>query len=119
MIQKLRETRTDKGLNQKEVAQRINLTQQTYSDYETGRTNPDIETLIKIADILEVSTDYLLGRSDDFGNITIKEKSSSVLTTEEQKLLNDFRSLPKPERAQATEYVQFLASKRGVKNKQA
>ena len=95
MIPKLREARNEKGLSQKEVAKRINLTQQTYSDYETGRTNPDIETLIEIANILETSVDYILGRSDDFGNITIKEKSPSKITSEEQALLDDFRSLPR------------------------
>lgn len=118
MIQNLKEARNEKGLSQKDVAKYINLTQQTYSDYETGRTNPDIETLIKIADLLNISVDYLLGRSDDFGAISIK-KSSPAMTAEEQALLNDFRSLPRQERVQAAEYVHFLADRRGNKNKNA
>ena len=116
MIYRLKEIRLEKGFNQKEIAKKINLTQQTYSDYETGRTNPDIDTLIKIADILETTVDYLLGRSDDFGNVTVQQKSpASELTPAEQELLDNFRSLPRAEQAQANEYVRFIAERRGIK----
>ncbi len=118
MIKRLKECRTEKGLTQKGLATQLNTTQQTYSDYETGRTEPDSETLIKIADILAISIDYLLGRSDDFGNISVQTEGIQ-LTNEEEGLLNNFRTLPRPERAQTLEYVQFLASKRGNKNKHA
>ena len=120
MIQRLKDARLEKGLSQKVFAQKLNITQQTYSDYETGRTNPDIEMLKNIADILETSLDYLLGRSDDFGNINIQQKSPAPsLSQEEQDLLNDFRSLPRPEQAQAAEYVHFLAQRRGAKKQNA
>ena len=119
MIYRLKELRLNKSLSQSEMAKKINLTQQTYSDYERGKTNPDIETLITIANILETTIDYLLGRSDDFGNVSIQQKSPSSLTPEEQKLLENYRSLPREERSQASEYVQFLAHRRGNQNKNA
>ena len=120
MIKRLKECRNEKGLNQKEIAKQLNITQQTYIDYETGRTNPDIDSLIKIANILEVTTDYLLGRSDDFGNVNVTQKNSPELSSEEKQLLDNFRSLPKQEKAQASEYVNYLAERRGNKqNKQA
>ena len=112
MIPKLKETRLEKKFSQKDLAKQINLTQQTYSDYETGRTNPDVETLIKIANILECSVDYLIGREDDFGNVVIKEKSpAQALTQAEQDLLKDFRSVPRPEQAQIAEYAHYVADK--------
>ena len=45
MIKRLKELRLEKGYNQKYFAERLNITQQTYSDYETGRTNHTPETL--------------------------------------------------------------------------
>ena len=116
---RLRELRIDKGKTQIEMASILQISRQVYANYENEINQPSLEMLGKIANFFECSTDYLLGRSDDFGAIIIKEKSSPALSAEEQKLLNDFRSLPKPERAQATEYVQFLANRRGAKKNQA
>ena len=93
MINRLKELRIERGFTQKEIATKLNLTQQTYSDYETGRTNPDIEMLILIGDFLEVSIDYLLGREDDFGNVSINS-AAPELTSAERNLLDDFRALP-------------------------
>ena len=47
--------------NQTEVANAVNLTQHTYSNYETGKTQPDIATLIKLADYFHITVDNLLG----------------------------------------------------------
>lgn len=58
--------RSEIGLSQKQIASLLNISQQSYSDYENGKTEPDFKTLLKIAEILNVSTDYLLGRTDDF-----------------------------------------------------
>ena len=78
MIKRLKELRSEKQLNQKQLAALLNITQQTYSDYETGRTNPDIDTLLQISKILECSIDYLLGNSDDFGNIVFTEEEKAL-----------------------------------------
>ena len=96
MIKRLKETRIEKKLSQREIASLLNITQQTYSDYETGRTNPDIATLIKISDILEVSTDYLLERSDDFGVINVYHQTDNVaaLSADEQRLIDVLRKNP-------------------------
>ena len=50
---------------QKELAEYLGVQQNTYSDYETGKINVPIEALIKLADYYHVSTDYLLGRTDE------------------------------------------------------
>lgn len=96
MIKRLRESRTESEYTQKQMASFLRITQQTYSDYETGRTNPDIDTLIKIADILNVSVDYLVGRADDFGNVAIyhNTEDTSSLSPDEQRLINKIRKTP-------------------------
>ncbi len=116
---RLRELRIEKGKTQAEIASAMQISRQVYANYENEINEPSLQMLRMLADYFGVQIDYLLGRSDDFGNITIKEKSSPSLTTEEQQLLNDFRSLPKPEQAQATEYVRFLSERRGAKKNQA
>ena len=62
---RLREARSKKGLMQKEVAEYLEMTPRAYQYYEGGRRRPDYETLVAIADYLEVTTDYLLGRTEE------------------------------------------------------
>ena len=62
--ERLREARTRKGLMQKEVAEHLKMTPRAYQYYEAGRRRPDYETLVAIADHLDVTLDYLFGRTD-------------------------------------------------------
>ncbi|MGG1613486.1 helix-turn-helix domain-containing protein [Paenibacillus phoenicis] len=62
--ERLRKLRASKKLSQQELSDRLGLNRATYARYETGDTQPDIDTLKKLADFFDVSTDYLLGRSD-------------------------------------------------------
>ncbi len=50
-------------MTQQQVAEIIGCSQQTYSDYETGKYDIPNEVLIKLADYYRVSTDYILGRT--------------------------------------------------------
>lgn len=54
--------RNEKKLTQTEVSERIGVSRATLAHYEQGRSQPDFETLIKIADFFKVTTDHLLGR---------------------------------------------------------
>ena len=112
MIKRLKELRTEKRLTQNALAQKLNVTQQTYSDYETGKTNPNVETLIALADILECSIDYLVGRADDFGSISVKHQAVAF-STDEAQLLQSFRMLSKTDKTQASEYLKFLSQRYG------
>ena len=116
---RLKTLRLEKNLTQKALAEALSVTISTLSHWECGYQEPSFKDLISICDFFEVQIDYLLGRSDDFGNVTIKKESPSSITPEEQKLLNDFRSLPREERSQATAYVHYLADQRGTHNKNA
>ena len=56
----LKELRKAKGLTQEQVAQQIGLTRQALSSYESGRTRPDAETLMKLAEIYSTDLDGIL-----------------------------------------------------------
>ena len=116
MIARLKEVRNEKGLNQKKIAAYQNITQQTYSDYETGRTNPDINTLILISNILETSIDYLLGREDDLGNITIKTEKPAPLPQDELHLLEVYRKLDTVNKMHVSAYAEVRLEEQENRN---
>lgn len=58
----LKELRISKNMTQKELSDKINVSQRAYSFYETGAREPDLDTLIKIADVFGVPLDILAGR---------------------------------------------------------
>ena len=64
MGDKLRSLRIEKNLTQKQVADRIGLAISAVSSYESGSRYPTYDTLIKLARMFHVSTDYLLGIAD-------------------------------------------------------
>lgn len=52
------------GVTQKELAEYLRVGKTTISNYETGYSSPDLETLNRLADYFQVSIDYLMGRTD-------------------------------------------------------
>lgn len=61
---RIRDLREDLDLRQVDVAEATGIDQKTLSNYETGKTNPDSYSIIRLAKFFHVSTDYLLGYSD-------------------------------------------------------
>ncbi|MDQ0873752.1 transcriptional regulator with XRE-family HTH domain [Paenibacillus sp. V4I3] len=83
-IEQLRER---EKITQKNLALKLGIARTTYSGYENGAREPDLETLKKIADYFEVSTDFLVGRTDD----------PNMYFSEEYKKLHNMIDLNKPE----------------------
>ena len=59
----IRNLRIDGGYTQAQIAEYLNVKQNTYSQYEIGTLNYPIDVLMKLADFYGVSVDYLLGRT--------------------------------------------------------
>ena len=57
--------REERGWKQSDMARRLWVSQSTYSGYETGKIQVPVDTLLKLADIYDVSMDYLGGLTDD------------------------------------------------------
>ena len=64
-FENIRSLRLDRGHTQKQIAQMLGISQNTYSQYEIGVLNYPVDVLIKLADFYQVSVDYLLGRTDE------------------------------------------------------
>lgn len=65
--ERIKQLRNAKRLTQADVAEKIGITRPAYTAYETGKRQPDFDILQKLATLFDVSTDYLLGRTDDKG----------------------------------------------------
>lgn len=59
--EQLKKYRTKKGLTQKELAEQIGIKQNSYSDWETGKNEPSLDNIVKLAKIFDTTTDDLLG----------------------------------------------------------
>lgn len=64
LYKRIRDLREDKDLTQKQMAELLNCSQQVYSNYELGQRDIPTETLIRLARLHNVTTDYILGLSD-------------------------------------------------------
>lgn len=60
--ERLKELRLKKGLTQTELGEKVGVKQNTFTNWEKGKREPSFENLIKLADLLEVSLDWLFGR---------------------------------------------------------
>lgn len=64
-MNRIRELRENSGMKQIDLAVFINVSQGTLSNWERGVHDPDNETITRLADYFNVTTDYILGRTDD------------------------------------------------------
>lgn len=80
--ERLKQLRQKKRLTQQEIADLVHVNRVTYTNWEKGKREPNFENLIKLADTLNTTTDFLLGKSDiNFG-------SSSEVYKEYKELLS-------------------------------
>lgn len=85
----LKRFRKQMKLSQTDVAERLGMLQQTYSRYESGKFSPRADDLIKLADAYDVTTDYLLGRSDEPRPPKFDEKTLNLI-----RAMQAFQSAP-------------------------
>lgn len=104
---RLRELRTEKNLLQKDLAEKLGVDRTTYSKYESGASEPNYETLLKLADIFDVSIDYLLGRDE-------KEKKPASDSTDglDPELLDLIKRIPDNRMPEVERYLRFQAEQR-------
>lgn len=107
--QRLRELINEKGIQDKELTLICDVGQSTVAMWFKGNI-PRADTLITIADYFEVSIDYLLGHSDDFGNIQRPEQKEE-LTPGERELLKEYRRLSPQRKEDLIYQVQAIADR--------
>ena len=94
---RLRATRERRNLKQSELAERAELQAAAVSHFETGRRAPSFENLRRLADALNVTTDYLIGRTNEpvssGPNIEKLFRSADEMSEADLKALADFAEI--------------------------
>lgn len=121
--------RREKGYSQYEAAERLGFSRGKLANYEQGTRQPDYDTLEIIADFYDVSTDYLLGRTDNPSFSQEEEQEDSL--EQINKLLKKYnidqsgffdiekwKAMGPEEIKQLESYFQFIVSEAEKKNKQ-
>lgn len=96
MVANLKKLRIAKGISQQQLADVLEISQQSINKYENHKIEPDIYTLMRMADYFETSIDYLVGYTE------IERKIEPIepydLNTEESALIDEYRMLSSKER---------------------
>lgn len=101
---RLRNAREYRGLNQAELAQKAGMQPSAISHFETGTRKPSFDNLRILADSLDVTTDYLLGRVDEFKALAGADR-----------LHRHYESLQGADRKMADDLIDMLAKRAEVK----
>lgn len=120
---RLTKLRKNRNWTQEDVARRLEMPRSTYSNYESGKREPDFDTAQRLAELFEVSFDYLLGRTDDRQTDPVEkliEYLEAELTDEEIIERMNFKvddiTLSDDE---VREFIAFVRAKRFMKAQQA
>ena len=96
MVENLKKLRNKKGISQQMLANIFGISQQSVNKYENHSIEPDIDTLMRLADFFGTSVDYLIGHTEI--DRVIEPVQSYDLNTDEADLVNTYRKLCKPEK---------------------
>ena len=96
MLKKLKTLREEAGISQKQLAEQIGVSQQSINKYENHNVEPDIHTLMQIADYFNTSVDFLIGYSDVRHRIEVCH--AYELNNEESRIMDQYRQLNRKQR---------------------
>jgi transcriptional regulator with XRE-family HTH domain len=96
MLKNLKVLRNKKGVSQLKLAESVGVSQQSINKYENHYIEPDIDTLIKLADYFSTSVDYLIGHTDS--DRIIENVRKFDLNKDEAVFIDGYRELNKSEK---------------------
>ena len=93
-MERLKILRKEKNLLQKDIAKAINVGRSTYVKYENGDSEPSLKILIELATFFDVSTDYLLEKTNNRNEkeklVNMDEQEHGKISPEKKILLSTF-----------------------------
>ncbi|AJQ30039.1 helix-turn-helix domain-containing protein [Pelosinus fermentans] len=107
--ERLKELRLNKKMTQEELGKTFNVIKQTISSWENGNSRPDIYMASKIADFFEVTTDYLLGRTNE------PKATKEIPTVSAHHTNNPMSDLPPEALERVEEFKELMRLKYGKK----
>ena len=106
MQNRIKSLRLENDLSQRALAERIGCSQKSIDGWEKGLNEPSAGFICALADCFSCTTDYLLGREDDFGNVNINPESAEQY----REILQAYISLPKEKQEFIYDLTVFFSS---------
>ena len=107
MTNRIKQLRLEHDMSQRDLSEKIGCSQKSIDYWEKGAAEPTARFICALADCFECSADYLLGREDDFGNVSVVRE----LTERERIILQLYGKLSVERQQAAFDYLEFLAGK--------
>ncbi|MEC3695512.1 MULTISPECIES: helix-turn-helix domain-containing protein [Bacillus subtilis group] len=117
---RLKQRRKDLGLTQTQLAEKVNTKKTTISNYETGYSTPSNEMLSDLADALQTTADYLLGRTDN-DSMTVKTPDAPDLINDPdlQIAFKEAADFSEEARRQTIDFINYLKEKEKAKGRKS
>lgn len=108
-MERLKELREKRHITQVRLSIATEVSQETISAYESGKAMPSAETLIKLADFLNTSTDYLLNRINN--DQPLKDVANDIVDKQLTDLLNNYARLNEKQKKDLVWYSKIIEDK--------
>lgn len=105
---RIKQLRLESNLSQRALAAKINADPKTVNFWERGVCEPSAGFVVALANVFECTTDYVLGREDDLGNVNVMRE----LSEDEKEILSLYGKLDKKEKEEAKSFINYLRSKK-------
>lgn len=102
-MNRLGELRNQKGYSQQKLSSILNVSRSTVAMWETEKAEPNSEMLVKLANIFDVSVDYMLGRTDEPRPLSLDEQMEGI----EFALYGEVKDLTDEQKQEILDYVRF------------
>ncbi len=96
---RIRELRKKSGYTQGDVSKKLNIQRATYSNYENSLRTPPLEVVAALAELYDVSVDYLV--------LGVDSAAADPLSTKEKRLLDEFSELTEGSKTDVFNYIHF------------
>ncbi len=102
--ERIRELREERNISQRQLADRLGFERYTVSNWEQGRTEPNVRQLTALADFFEVSTDYLMCRANELGIVEV----TNALPPQQKELLGLFERMSQQDRNRIVDIAKVM-----------
>lgn len=114
MTNRIRELRKQRGITMKQLGEVVDLAESTISQYETGKREPDNETLLKISEYFGVTVGYLLGAESEKAPTDAGERD--ILDEIDVAFYGDFKELDEDERETVRDMVRLMRQRKAKRS---
>lgn len=108
----IRELRRELDCTQNKLADVLGVTQDSISLWENDKRIPDTQYIVEMAKFFDVTTDYLLGLTDEYKNVRFAKENTPQrrFSPAEERILVNYRLLPEKKKALLTQYLDLLSN---------